>query len=90
MCMTAPSFTQRAVNFFRAMGRVGVRLATGQEVQVDDLTYERRLSICEPCPRRDGKTCQECGCLVTLKAALVSEECPLGHWPQPIGGGSGS
>ena len=57
---------------------------------VDPETYRKRLTICNECPERleysKGKTlkklsrCPECGCILSLKAKLDTEECPLGDW----------
>lgn len=54
-----------------------------------DLFYER-LSICNDCPLRlesaNGRKlkkfsrCPECGCILSLKAKLSTEECPVGKW----------
>ena len=57
---------------------------------VDKNLYLQRLSICNDCPERrehsQGRPlkklsrCPECGCIISLKAKLSTEECPLGDW----------
>lgn len=41
-----------------------------------------RLSICLNCPvyLRMTKRCEDCGCFVNLKTALITEACPRGKW----------
>jgi hypothetical protein len=49
-----------------------------------------RLTLCNSCPERlkesDGKPltkfsrCPECGCIISLKAKLSTENCPVGEW----------
>jgi len=52
--------------------------------------YQRRLKLCNDCPERLKESkghqltkfsrCPECGCIISLKAKLSTEECPLGDW----------
>jgi len=52
--------------------------------------YQERLKLCNECPERLEKNngrvlrklsrCPECGCIISLKAKLYTEECPLGDW----------
>ena len=44
-----------------------------------------RLKLCQSCEHLDCKwlkpsRCSICGCLVSLKAAIKSESCPMGYW----------
>lgn len=43
--------------------------------------YNKRLVICEGCDRQSNWFCKECGCSITIKARLSTEECPLKKWP---------
>lgn len=47
-----------------------------------DEEAERRMSICETCPRLLKTTyqCKECGCFMKLKVKLEAAVCPLGKW----------
>jgi predicted RNA-binding Zn-ribbon protein involved in translation (DUF1610 family) len=52
--------------------------------------YQRRLRICNSCPLRLNASkgykltkfsrCPECGCIISLKAKLSTENCPVGEW----------
>ena len=48
--------------------------------------YWDRIAICNGCERYDTPTkrCMECGCFLSLKAKLTTEECPLGKWNEVI------
>lgn len=43
---------------------------------------EKRMAICEDCPRlvRLTKQCKECGCFMNLKTKLAAASCPIGKW----------
>ena len=45
------------------------------------LIAEKRLKICEPCPRRKDSTCTLCGCPLQSKSKSVNATCPLDKWP---------
>jgi hypothetical protein len=49
---------------------------------------ERRLSICNDCPRffKTTKTCLECGCFMKVKTLMSSSSCPIGRWGKEEGG----
>jgi len=40
--------------------------------------YRKRLNKCKECTEK--KTCPFCGCNLWAKAALKTEQCPLGRW----------
>ena len=52
--------------------------------------YRERLAICNYCPERlkhskgceltKFSRCPECGCIISLKAKLSTENCPLRKW----------
>jgi hypothetical protein len=48
----------------------------------DEETANRRMAICEECPRlfRATKQCKECGCLMNLKTKLAAAKCPIDKW----------
>jgi len=41
-----------------------------------------RLQICEKCPSYEPESgkCRECGCVMSIKASLSAEKCPLNEW----------
>jgi hypothetical protein len=43
---------------------------------------QKRLSICQECPRFVKATtqCLECGCIMKLKTKLKQASCPIGKW----------
>ena len=40
---------------------------------------ERRLSICNTCPKRLAMNCSVCGCYLPAKV-LSDSDCPIGKW----------
>lgn len=54
--------------------------AAGERASDED--QEKRMSICEACPRFVKLTsqCLECGCIMKLKTKLAAATCPLGKW----------
>ena len=52
--------------------------------------YRERLNVCNDCPLRlqdsggnrlhKFSTCPECGCIISLKTKLKTENCPVGYW----------
>ena len=66
-----------ARHFGEALGRfvaAGLPVLTGKP-------YSDRVLICKACLRYRHFQCQQCRCLVVVKAALATEVCPLGYWP---------
>ena len=49
---------------------------------VSEATFHTRSSQCSICPQWDARAarCLACGCY-SLKHWLLTETCPLGHWP---------
>jgi len=47
-----------------------------------DEEAEKRISICQGCPRFVKATtqCLECGCIMKLKTKLKQASCPIGKW----------
>lgn len=43
---------------------------------------EKRMSICESCPKlfKPTKTCKECGCFMAIKVWGGPVKCPLNKW----------
>jgi hypothetical protein len=50
--------------------------------RVQTVVAEKRLAICEECPRfiKSTTQCKECGCIMKLKTKLPNADCPLGKW----------
>jgi hypothetical protein len=73
-----PPLWKQALTFARALAR---HIKAGLPKATQALA-ERRLAICEQCPRFqvDGSRCGVCGCAMRLKAAWEQETCPEGRW----------
>lgn len=54
--------------------------SAGERVSFEE--KEKRMSICQECPRFVKLTsqCLECGCIMNLKTKLAAATCPLGKW----------
>lgn len=52
---------------------------------VDKAEYERRLNCCDKCSSRLENRCIHCGCVLTLKAAGLAFQCPIGKWDRKNG-----
>ena len=75
-----PSKGGMAVNFIKAVGRHiqdGARKVSKEEL-------EERLKQCDKCVFHKNNRCthMKCGCFLTKKARLKSENCPIGRWPK--------
>jgi hypothetical protein len=46
----------------------------------DEISLSDRLSICNSCNKNKNGTCQECGCIISIKTSWASEKCPLDKW----------
>ena len=78
-------------NAFVAARRAGGRMVSGGEVLVAPEVRTRRMAICRSCTyylSRSGR-CTECGCYVTVKARLATEDCPAKLWPSVRGRADG-
>jgi hypothetical protein len=60
---------------------------------VSNEQYEARLATCSTCPLKDPSSwvCTDCGCYLTVKAKMATENCPKGKWagdpaPSPASG----
>lgn len=84
-CKGEPSFTQKAVNYMKAVTK---HLITGAATRTDD-EVAQCLKICESCDvyNSEGKYCRICGCkcnanksAFTNKIRMKSQQCPRGKW----------
>ncbi len=73
-----PSLAQRAWNFASAVTEF---VADGCTTVTEE-QYRELLVSCEWCEQREGNFCLACGCLLTLKAGMRLEDCPLSRWPK--------
>lgn len=71
-----PSVFKQAKNFATSAAKHVMN--RGQNVPEN--LKNARLEICSGCDKLSGDRCSECGCVVSIKAAWASEECPIGKW----------
>lgn len=76
-----PSVWTMAANFAGAVA--SYTLSGGANTSLPVL--EARLGTCSVCPHRVDDRCSVCGCLITAKAAMRDQPCPLGKWPMEGG-----
>jgi len=81
-----PSTINLAKNFGKAMlnyAKSGFKNVTTEQ-------YKDRLKVCQgddinnPCEHYDNGRCKhvDCGCFLSKKAWLATENCPIGKWPE--------
>lgn len=51
-----------------------------EPVVVSDEVQQKRIVLCEKCPKRSAHTCTSCGCYYRFRAALPNKRCPIGRW----------
>jgi len=75
-----PPMIEQIANVASAVGRVAKQATSGDRVLVEARVRNKRLEICKACEHCDGSRCSQCGCFVSAKTLLTSEDCPLGFW----------
>jgi hypothetical protein len=76
--MRSPRLARQAWNLAQAM----VEFAADGAKTLSQEQYSRRLEICDPCEKRRGSRCVECGCFLKVKARGRAFTCPMGKWPE--------
>lgn len=77
-----PSIIKMGVNFAKA---VAEHVASGGE-KVTVAQLKERLAVCTLCPLRRDARCSACGCNIEAKAAMATQDCPMGKWPYIVDG----
>lgn len=90
-----PGLLQQALS----LGKAIVGHAIDGFRKVTNASYEARLEQCKSCDwlETERNKCKDCGCFVSVKAQMASEDCPQKKWPlpvvdtqeRPVGGGCG-
>jgi hypothetical protein len=75
-----PTIWRQGWNILRGGVKAVLSAAVGNPMASSEEKYEKRLSLCTLCPSRHDERCAECGCWIGSKAAVSTEECPLGIW----------
>lgn len=61
---------------------IAVDLIKGGVEYTDQKEQQRRLDICQNCPKLNKTLvqCTECGCFMKAKVKFKLSKCPLGKW----------
>lgn len=51
-----------------------------EDLKVDQVLYEKRLSLCKQCELLWDGMCRGCGCFVELRAVMKKNNCPYHKW----------
>ncbi len=72
-----PSIAQQAKNLAQT-----ARDVARDSRWVDDVEYERRMTLCRACPLYDKQQnrCRKCGCMLKGKARFKAGKCPIQKW----------
>ena len=76
----SPSLLRKALNLGEAVAN---HVADGMS-KVSQAEIGKRLSVCQRCPHRAAGECTKCGCVLSVKAAWKTSECPDNRWPDLI------
>ena len=49
-------------------------------VPIPATAQAERLLVCKACDSFNETTCDECGCIMSIKVKFSEMECPLGKW----------
>lgn len=65
---------------YSAVGAMAKFLGSGLKT-ADRETVQQRLQTCATCEHHTGVRCRLCGCITSVKARMLHEECPIAKWP---------
>lgn len=65
---------------YSAAGAMAKFLGSGLKI-ADRETVRKRLRTCATCEHHTGVRCRLCGCITSVKARMVHEDCPIAKWP---------
>lgn len=71
-----PSLIEMGTNFIKSTAKHIMNGAPSISKEV----YDERLAICNSCEHRSGNHCNLCGCNLTSKLAMPTNECPIKKW----------
>jgi tetratricopeptide (TPR) repeat protein len=75
--VTGPGLLRMAFAATRSITRF---LGSGFKTATPE-AYRERLAVCATCEHHTGVRCRICGCVTTVKARLLHEQCPKSRWP---------
>jgi len=74
---SGPGLLKMALSAAEAMAKfLGSGLKTA-----DHETYLKRVQTCAACDHHTGVRCRLCGCITSVKARMLHEDCPILKWP---------
>jgi len=77
---TFPKLSQQLKSFTLTVANVVAHAASTGNIIASDEIIEKRINICNECPRRTGGRCTLCGCYLNAKAGLQASSCPANKW----------
>lgn len=77
----APGLLQQAKSFTRALARETAARLKGDRALAKDVLARRAICKANECGQNVKGRCEACQCIIALKTAFLTEECPQGHWP---------
>lgn len=77
-----PSLPQMAKNLGNDIVKSVKSVASGNNLNSDDIEAARRKDICNKCEffNRQEERCTKCGCYMAVKVYLKASSCPVGKW----------
>ena len=69
--------TIHAKNKKEALKKIGEKL---EQHESDTCDSSKRMSICNQCDKYKMGICTACGCMIHLKAKMLTASCPIGKW----------
>ncbi len=80
--LSLPSKGEMASNLLKSIKKAGKSFLKGEKLAASSAIAEKRITICNECPKfmKDSARCSLCGCFLKAKIKIASETCPIGKW----------
>ena len=80
--LSLPSKGEMASNLLKSLKKAGKSFFKGEKLAASSAIAEKRITICNECPKfmKDSARCSLCGCFLKAKIKIASETCPIGKW----------
>jgi len=77
-----PPLLEQISNLTKALKVALIGFLRTGEVKAKSELQQKRMLVCLACDKLSNDfRCQECGCFVKAKSALLTQDCPLRKWP---------